>query len=617
MVHEDIENAAGAACIENVGEWDELTPEELRVLEATEPAFKLPFGGPSGVGKAFRVLRQQERRATSNYLLSIYTDASFVECARTVLSDALRSIPIKGGGPRAHDWKLPLLANLRAGAWYVPPNARSGTCYFKSTDGHYGHWDVSLTRLNFHVAQMAADAGCVLIVDSTRRGKEHPDSFTRTLPIWCAAMSAIALDAVTLDKCSVGSYLSLPPWVNGSERDQIARRLPEWVRRLLDVFPADAQPELFRKLRGLPLRPVWLSPQDSLEERTAEIISLREEGFPVVVCISASRTAEPKADREFQSWAYIQGAGDDDEAWAQRCRVTPKIFWDNAAILVSKCRSDPESVDAHLAVLASAEGDDNIGHHPGPNNCAGVSSVIPGTGLALGDFDAAAQPMVWERFGAVINCGDTSKEHLGMSNDARYLHVPAVDGKKGDASKNWWQEHLLPKALSFAHSHLFAKESSSVGGLKLPLLICCNRGDTRAPAVAAAIMAAFGLLAGRADSQFFDLDSQGTSQQQGRKVARTPVTKVDLRRHLVAVQRYHPFCAVPRRIMQQLNLFFISTGGGWSLWVPCQPEPSREQDVLESVSSEDFGGIDARGVFSTPELKRIVGQPLSPTMARH
>ena len=69
---------------------------------------------------------------------------------------------------------LPVVANLRCGAWYVPrPDA---ACYFKSMDGHAGRWALSLTRLNWHLAQLAAARGGAFVVDATRRGKTFPVS---------------------------------------------------------------------------------------------------------------------------------------------------------------------------------------------------------------------------------------------------------------------------------------------------------------------------------------------------------------------------------------------------------------------------------------------------------
>lgn len=56
----------------------------------------------------------------------------------------------------------------------------AGTCYFKSTDGHFGSWTFSLTRLNLSAALLAAQEGGVLIVDATRRGKTFPVRLFRT-----------------------------------------------------------------------------------------------------------------------------------------------------------------------------------------------------------------------------------------------------------------------------------------------------------------------------------------------------------------------------------------------------------------------------------------------------
>lgn len=103
-----------------------------------------------------QVLRQLKRRECGLY-----------NCINSVLADAafVREIAALYPG-------FPVLANLRCGLWYVPEPA--GTCYFKSTDGHFGKWAFSLTRLNLHLARLAAREGGVLIVDATRRGKTFP-----------------------------------------------------------------------------------------------------------------------------------------------------------------------------------------------------------------------------------------------------------------------------------------------------------------------------------------------------------------------------------------------------------------------------------------------------------
>lgn len=46
---------------------------------------------------------------------------------------------------------LPLVANERCGSWYIPPEKKAESVYFKSTDGHTGEWGFSLRRLNLQV----------------------------------------------------------------------------------------------------------------------------------------------------------------------------------------------------------------------------------------------------------------------------------------------------------------------------------------------------------------------------------------------------------------------------------------------------------------------------------
>ena len=76
----------------------------------------------------------------SNRLASITQDATFVE---------------RVGG--AHN--LPLIANERCGSWYVPPSLKTGSAYFKSTDGHHGQWGFSLRRLNVQVLEVVGRSG--------------------------------------------------------------------------------------------------------------------------------------------------------------------------------------------------------------------------------------------------------------------------------------------------------------------------------------------------------------------------------------------------------------------------------------------------------------------------
>ena len=50
--------------------------------------------------------------------------------------------------------ELPLIANERCGSWYIPPEAKVGSVYFKSTDGHQGQWTFSTRRLNVQLLEI-------------------------------------------------------------------------------------------------------------------------------------------------------------------------------------------------------------------------------------------------------------------------------------------------------------------------------------------------------------------------------------------------------------------------------------------------------------------------------
>ena len=150
-----------------------------------------------------QVLRQLKRRECGLY-----------NCINSVLADAafVREIAALYPG-------FPVLANLRCGLWYVPEPA--GTCYFKSTDGHFGQWAFSLTRLNLHLARLAAHEGGVLVVDATRRGKTFPVRFVAcTPPRILGRALTIALRAATRHLSCV---------TPARAQDALAKTVPIWA----------------------------------------------------------------------------------------------------------------------------------------------------------------------------------------------------------------------------------------------------------------------------------------------------------------------------------------------------------------------------------------------------
>lgn len=67
---------------------------------------------------------------------------------RSICDDALFASEVAGA------YGLPLVANERCGSWYIPPERKAGSAYFKSTDGHMGQWEFSLRRLNVQLLDL-------------------------------------------------------------------------------------------------------------------------------------------------------------------------------------------------------------------------------------------------------------------------------------------------------------------------------------------------------------------------------------------------------------------------------------------------------------------------------
>jgi tRNA A64-2'-O-ribosylphosphate transferase len=77
------------------------------------------------------------------------------------ISNRLRSIAADGAfvSKVAATFQLPLVANERCGSWYIDPEVKGGSAYFKSTDGHFGEWSFSLRRLNLGVLEVVGKEG--------------------------------------------------------------------------------------------------------------------------------------------------------------------------------------------------------------------------------------------------------------------------------------------------------------------------------------------------------------------------------------------------------------------------------------------------------------------------
>ncbi|PWN41471.1 initiator tRNA phosphoribosyl transferase [Ceraceosorus guamensis] len=255
-----------------------------------------------------------------------------------------------------HFSHLPLIPNLRCGAWYVSPHLSRCCCcccccvpptYFKSTDGHLNTWDFSLKRPNLAFLKLTLEKGGAVCVDSTRRGKILPDALSKTLPIWCAVLNEASfrrhgVPRMELQRqttshhsqeqqraerhplASLRTYLSA---VSPQEHADIESRLHDWAEKLLSSAIQVARLEA-------PLVPFFITPstlgeaaQESVEtdefsSLTSELEAFRratkDHNIVPVICVSASLHANapgqeshlPRTRKRKKSGV---GVGDDDD----------------------------------------------------------------------------------------------------------------------------------------------------------------------------------------------------------------------------------------------------------------------------------------------------------------
>lgn len=250
----------------------------------------------------------KEKFSILNRLKSIFYDHSYV--TNICSSSHLQSFPI--------------IANKRCGLWYVQNNINKPyyTCYFKSTDGHYGYWSFNHRRLNPNVIQLLSKFNGAIIIDSTRTGKQFPDALQRTIPIWCYIINCIRI------KCNDSNAklpsIKMPDWILESEREQIERlAMDEWIPNIMNKGKDSIFIHLKKLILQLPsmIECHWITNNGKNSLDFGEIIKNRNT-LPLFL-ISASSTNISKQ----LSFAYIQGAGDDCEHWS--FGLTPHLFWMN------------------------------------------------------------------------------------------------------------------------------------------------------------------------------------------------------------------------------------------------------------------------------------------------
>ncbi|KAL8873604.1 MAG: hypothetical protein Q9174_000952 [Haloplaca sp. 1 TL-2023] len=407
-------------------------------------------------------------------------------------------------------YKLPLIANERCGSWYIPPELKVGSAYFKSTDGHQGQWSFSTRRLNLQVLDVVSQHEGCIIVDSTRRGKSMPDALSKTIPIWCAVINRLLFDQGSR---SIG--LNTPKSVvSPSEHSQVENRIDGFVEeaKLLNLDTSSLRQKLTK-----PLEPLWLTPDlpfPSLPPHPP---------YHPIICFTCSHRVHGAENSED---GYIQGAGDDSEGWS--LALTPNLFWQHKDLLMSTPEEDLPSLIGTLLTSQKAE------------TQVSATLIRPTDCIYLAPLDSVKQ----EEWDAIIVCDAKNPFQPSPATDStakggtipitrpRILHLPTPPGKLGSrALRNLL--HLIPPFLASA------LESSS----KPKILFSCATGKDL---FVGAVLVALCL--------FFNDD--GSLRQEGAG-ASSSIDKVFIRQRLAWITTSNPNANPSRETLQAVNSYLL------------------------------------------------------------
>ncbi|KAJ8473864.1 hypothetical protein ONZ51_g7596 [Trametes cubensis] len=368
--------------------------------------------------------------------------------------------------------KLPILPNLRCGAWYVDPEiATNVPAYFKSTDGHFGNWSFNLRRPNLHLLPLIIANRGIILVDSTRAGKRIPDALSKTVPIWCAVINrAVALTHP--DKEDWDDELYCPPIaVSEQERTQIEARIDEWAAAL--VKSSYVLPEL-----PLPLRSLWLTPSTSVFPQLPDDDEL---ACLPVICVSASKQVNEGMERRSNGFSYVQGSGDDHELWGMG--LTPQLFWENKEMLLRCDRDELPSVVAELvAASKSRSAPETWKRQPTPISAVGGRLLVGAVPDMPSDLPRTL-PDSERKMSYVVISAKSGPSGEGNDSDApRSEYILRLQMAEGKKDQILFLQSIVPEATRYI------KERLSMGDC---VCVCCDSGKDASVGVVLAALQLF------------------------------------------------------------------------------------------------------------------------------
>ncbi|KAI0645167.1 initiator tRNA phosphoribosyl transferase [Trametes meyenii] len=423
---------------------------------------------------------------------------------------------------------LPMLPNLRCGAWYVDPIiATDVPAYFKSTDGHFGNWSFNLRRPNLHLLPVVIENSGMILVDSTRAGKRIPDALSKTVPIWCAVVNR-AMALIHPNRGNWDTELYCPPIaVSEQERLQIKEKLDKWAQALANS--SYVLPDL-----PLPLRPLWITPSSSVFPRLPTRENMK---YLPVICLSASKQVHEGVERRAHGFSYVQGSGDDHELWGMG--LTPQTFWENKDELVGTDRDALPSIVTDIVASSKmrAAGDTwkvlptPIAAADGLLRIGLVSDMPSKPHFRLSDVNTNVSYVV---ISAEVPLPE-SDEGLKASSSKHMLRLKLAEGKKE-------QIHFLQSVLP--ESTRFVRERLAEGDT---VCICCDSGKDASVGVAIAALQLF-------------FDDQGKLHlEAGKSGASVNPSKESIRTRLQWIISSRPQANPSRVTLKRVNEFLLSS----------------------------------------------------------
>lgn len=422
------------------------------------------------------------------------------------------------------------------------------------------------------------NSGCI-IVDSTRRGKQYPDSFNATIPLWCGVINLVVFGSASgiakrEDDTSDGEGKTNkkgtcrnpddfigPPWMPPSQHTSIQEVIYEVVTHMPVYLKEHIRSSLVDSLLK-PLQPVWVTPVEGMlevqgEESSCESLlssSSHTCWFTPVVLLSVSEERSESEHRaEGFSWFYVKGAGDDQENW---CRgLMPSEFWTHEEELLAT--DDPGCVDEEA---------DKVVAKRRQRWSAEVSECFLFVCRSLIYNNSRARRVSNSTpslsFDAIISVGIGRGEAVDMTVEdwARSVvgtdRVLTVEVNRGRGSgQSAWQEIFSTCLLFYVDIVKMIKTDNNFSGISTPpkILVFSNSAacDDAQIAITAALLICF-----------FRHDCISLLEPQEMERRLHGLTKVDVQIWVGLAQSTTGQCSVlSRSLLKELCAFFVSSGG--------------------------------------------------------